>query len=98
MTRTLAIFIFDKVEVLDFAGPFEVFSVACRVLAKQEPRSSPPFRVLTIGRTTDAVMARGGLPVVPHFSFAEHPAIDLLVVPGGVVTEELRNEKVIRWI
>jgi transcriptional regulator GlxA family with amidase domain len=98
MSRNVGIFIFDDVEVLDFAGPFEVFSVACRVRAKQSQGSEAPFTVFTIGRTSEAIKARGRLPVVPHYTFANHPPIDLLVIPGGVVTEELRKEAVIRWI
>jgi transcriptional regulator GlxA family with amidase domain len=98
MTRSVGIFIFDEVEVLDFAGPFEVFSVACRVRSKESSQSSAPFRVFTIGAGEEPVKARGRLPVVPHFTFANHPPIDLLLVPGGVVAEELRKEVVIRWI
>src|SRR5262245_40799379 len=98
MARSVGIFIFDDVEVLDFAGPFEVFSVACRVRSKQAPKSDAPFSVFTIGEAADPIKARGRLPVVPHYTFANHPPVDLLLIPGGVVTEELRKEPVIRWI
>jgi transcriptional regulator GlxA family with amidase domain len=98
MTRSVGIFIFDDVEVLDFAGPFEVFSVACRVRSKQAPNSDAPFKVFTIGEATEAIKARGRLAVVPHYTFANHPPIDLLLIPGGVVTEELRKEAVIGWL
>src|SRR5262245_11743004 len=98
MTRSVGIFIFDEVEVLDFAGPFEVFSVACRVRSKQGPKSETPFKVFTIGETAEPIKARGRLSVLPHYRFANHPPIDLLLIPGGVVTEELRKEAVIRWI
>jgi transcriptional regulator GlxA family with amidase domain len=94
----VGIFIFDDVEVLDLAGPFEVFSVASRVKARLEPGALPPFNVFTVGETTATTHARGGLAITPGFSFASHPEIDLLVIPGGVVSAQLQNENVIRWI
>lgn len=98
MTRTVGIFIFDEIEVLDLGGPFEVFSVASRVKARLEPGSPPPFDVFTVGQIQETVHARGGFAVVPRFSFANHPVIDVLIIPGGVVRAELGKEHVIRWI
>jgi transcriptional regulator GlxA family with amidase domain len=98
MTHAVGIFIFDEIEVLDLGGPFEVFSVASRVKAKLEPASPPPFKVFTVGQTTEPIRARGGLHVTPEFSVVNHPAIDVLVIPGGVVTAQLAKESVIRWI
>jgi len=93
---TVGIFVFDEVEVLDFAGPFEVFSTASRV--RSRTGGDGPFRVLTIGKTPSIVRARGGLRIEPHHHFGDHPAIDVLVVPGGDVAGELRDEHVVRWI
>jgi transcriptional regulator GlxA family with amidase domain len=98
MTRSVGIFIFDEVEVLDFAGPFEVFSVASRVKRRQEPQSQPPFKAFTIGRTSGPIKARAALSVTPDFTFVDHPPIDVLVIPGGVVTEELGKNAVVGWI
>ncbi|MDB6118614.1 MAG: thiamine biosynthesis protein ThiJ [Verrucomicrobiaceae bacterium] len=98
MALSVGIFIFDDIEVLDLGGPFEVFSVACRVKARLEPGSPPPFKVFTVGQTTEMIHARGSLLVTPQFSFTTHPAIDLLIIPGGVVTAELEKQPVIRWI
>ena len=98
MSLAVGIFIFDEVEVLDFGGPFEVFSVAARVQSKQTPASPPPFQVFTVGETTAPVRARGNLRVSPHWTFARHPRIDLLVIPGGVVAAELTKPAVIQWI
>jgi transcriptional regulator GlxA family with amidase domain len=98
MTHTVGIFIFDEIEVLDLGGPIEVFSVASRVKAKLEPGSPPPFSVFTAGQTTEPVRARGGLRVTPQFSLVNHPAADVLVISGGVLTEELGKHSVIRWI
>jgi transcriptional regulator GlxA family with amidase domain len=98
MTRNVGIFIFDEIEVLDFAGPFEVFSVASRVRRKQDAQAVPPFNVFTVGRGLEPIKTRGALSVTPHFSFKNHPLIDLLVIPGGVVTAELAKAEVIQWI
>lgn len=98
MPLNVGIYLYDEVEVLDFAGPFEVFSTASRVRSRLEPASPQLFNVFTIGRGEGPVQARGNLIVLPTFSFADHPPIDLLVVPGGIVTAELEKEEVIQWI
>lgn len=92
-TRTLAILIFDEVEVLDFCGPFEVFSVANRFT---EP---PAFTVLTMAETAKPVLTRGGLSVNPHHTIADCPPPDILIVPGGYGTrKEMHNATLIDWI
>lgn len=96
--RNVGIYVFDDVEVLDFAGPFEVFSTASRVFRRAQPDAEPPFHVFTVGASRGPVTAGGGLVVQPHFSFADHPKIDVLVVPGGVVTAELERPRVIAWV
>jgi len=97
-TRNVAIYIFDQVEVLDFAGPFEVFSTASRVYSRLHPEAEKPFDVFTIAAQMGIVTARGGLIVEPKFQISDHPAIDVLLVPGGVIEEELEREAVIGWI
>ncbi|MEO5989306.1 MAG: DJ-1/PfpI family protein [Candidatus Eisenbacteria bacterium] len=96
-----AILIFDGVEVLDFAGPFEVFSRA-RIEPGVESRrtdAGAPFHVFTIAKESHEVSATGGLRVVPHHCFAQAPKIDLLVVPGGVGTRALvEDAETIAWI
>jgi transcriptional regulator GlxA family with amidase domain len=91
----LAILIFPEVEVLDFAGPFEVFSVAGRILARD---GHPPFRVSTVAKEAAPVMARHGLPVAPMASFAEKRPADILIVPGGIVTQPLNDPGTLAWI
>lgn len=98
MTRTIGIYIFDDVEVLDFAGPYEVFTTAARMHARDQPSASPLFRVVTIGPTMDAVRARAGLRLEPDTDFGNHPRLDCLVVPGGVVTAELERTKLLAWL
>lgn len=96
--RQIGIYIFDDVEVLDFAGPFEVFSTASRVHRRLNPDSSPPFGVLTVGFSKSPIRTRGGLVVTPEFACGEHPSIDVLVIPGGVVTAEMGKPALIAWI
>jgi putative intracellular protease/amidase len=90
-----SIFIFDDVEVLDFAGPFEVFSRTRRVPGVESRRSdvSAPFHVFTVARSADTEHATGGLRVLPHFDFAGAPPIDLLVIPGGFGTRQLLDDR-----
>lgn len=92
---TVGLLLFDEVEVLDFAGPFEVFSTAARVRSADYQES---FRVLTLGKGQPTVRARGGLVVEVHHRLEDHPMVDVLVVPGGDVTGELRDARVVRWI
>jgi transcriptional regulator GlxA family with amidase domain len=98
MTRNVGIYIFDEVEVLDLGGPFEVFSTASRMKARLQPGAARPFEVFTIADTMRTVRARGGLMVQPNFDISNHPAIDLFIVPGGVVTAELNRDSIIEWI
>jgi transcriptional regulator GlxA family with amidase domain len=99
--HNVGILIFDDVEVLDFAGPFEVFSRTRLVpgLASRRSEESAPFRVFTVARTAAPVTATGGLVVTPHFGFADAPPIDLLVVPGGFGTRGLLDDdETLQWI
>jgi transcriptional regulator GlxA family with amidase domain len=97
----VGILIFENVEVLDFAGPFEVFSRTRTVPGAESRRSddNAPFHVFTVAKTRDAMTATGGLVVVPAFGFADAPRIDLLVVPGGFGTRSLlHDEETLEWI
>jgi len=98
MTRCVGILIYDDVEVLDFAGPYEVFTTASRMAGRVAPEAPAPFRVGTIARTATPVRARAGLVLTPEHTFADHPRLDVLVVPGGVVTAELERPEVAAWI
>jgi transcriptional regulator GlxA family with amidase domain len=99
--KTVGILIFDNVEVLDFAGPFEVFSRTRLTpgAAARRSEASAPFEVFTVAPAHRQVTAVGGLVVVPRYSFADAPPIDLLVVPGGIGTRPLLGDAdVIGWI
>jgi transcriptional regulator GlxA family with amidase domain len=89
----VGILLFNEVEVLDFAGPFEVFSLAA-------DGDVQLFEVITIGETGDLISARNGLSIKPIVSFNDAPTLDLLIVPGGYGAEEIEihNAKLIEWI
>ena len=94
----VGIYVYDEAEVLDFAAPYEVFSTASRVHARHAPDEPPPFSVCLIAETLRPVVARAGFVVHPRFSTQEHPALDVLVVPGGVHPGEMAKDHVIAWI
>ena len=98
MTRTVGIYLFDDVEVLDFAGPYEVFSTASRVQSRLNPQSPALFEVVTIADEKRIIHARGGLKVLPDVEITAHPQLDVLVIPGGIVTAELKRKRIIDWI
>jgi len=94
---TVGILIFDDVEVLDFCGPFEVFSVA-RPAGKYGDEFKL-FNVVTIAEEDRIITCRGGLLVKPHATTENHPPLDILVVPGGQGTRrERHNQRLLGWI
>ena len=93
MPRNVAIFVFDSVEVLDFAAPYEVFSVA------SDTTAPPAFSVYNVGITPLPVVGRGLFTVFPRYSIADCPQPDILIVPGGYGTRPLlKHEGLIQWI
>jgi transcriptional regulator GlxA family with amidase domain len=97
----VAILIFEQVEVLDFAGPFEVFSRTRVDPSREALRTDQgaPFRPFTVAKTAEPVNATGGLRILPHYTFADAPRVDLLVVPGGFGTRSLlADEETLDWI
>lgn len=89
----VGIFLFDNVELLDFAGPYEVFSVTA------ELNDFKLFKVFTLSRDGLVIKSVNGLKVVPDYSFDNHPPIDILIIPGGVGTKvEMEKEEVIKWL
>lgn len=87
------VLLFDDVEVLDFAGPFEVFGVTGL-------RNGPAqFQVETVGLTGAPIRARNGLQVQPSLSIGDAGPCDVLVLPGGYGTRrEMHNEVLLGWI
>ena len=98
-TRSVGIVVFDEVEVLDACGPFEVFSVACRVSRRDRPGAPVPFEVaLLSAEPTTSVLARGGLRLTADAVLADAGRLDLLLVPGGVTTRVEQDAGVLAWI
>ena len=91
---TVGILLFNEVEVLDFAGPFEVFSVTTL------EDGHKPFTVKTITEDGAIIHARNGLKVQPDYSFHDENSFDIVIIPGGYGAEEieLHNPRVIEWI
>lgn len=93
--KQVGILLFDDVEVLDFAGPFEVLSIT-----EYEQGGGNPFTVKTISETGGMVSARNGLKIQPDYGIANIPQLDILVIPGGPghYAIETQNQNVIEWI
>lgn len=93
--RSVAILIFDDVELLDFAGPFEVFSSA-RALTGERQRLMDVF---TVAEHDRPVRTRNGLVVQPDYTLANCPPADILVVPGGAGARPLEErQEILGWI
>ena len=95
--RTVGILIFDDVEVLDFAGPFEVFASARPI--DNGSGLERLFRPLIVAEEQRMITCRGGLLVQPHHTIGDHPPLDVIVIPGGQGTRRERlNATVLDWI
>jgi transcriptional regulator GlxA family with amidase domain len=96
--KRVGILVFPDVEVLDFCGPFEVFSVT-RLDESRRREQPSPFELLLVAETTEPLTATGGLRVLQDHDLATCPRLDLLVVPGGWGTRQLvQNDNVVGWI
>lgn len=93
MKRQVLILLFDDVEVLDFAGPFEVFSVASELHQHQL------FQVTTVARELRPIRAVNGLSLNPEQTLADTPQADVLIIPGGAGSKmEMRQKSTIAWL
>ncbi len=96
--RRVGILVFPEVEVLDFCGPFEVFSVT-RLDEDRRRQDRSPYEVLIIAENPGVVVATGGLKVVADQGLDDCPPLDVLVVPGGWGTRrEMNNHRLVDWI
>lgn len=85
MSKTIAFYLQDGVEVLDFSGPMEVFSYA-------------GYRVFTVSATKDHIKSQGILTVVPDYSIEDAPKADILAFFGGNSQAASQNKNVIDWV
>src|ERR1700736_1643650 len=82
---TVGILLFDGAEVIDYAGPWEVFGEA-------------GFKVHTVAETAKPVNAVFGQKLIPDYTFANSPKIDILLIPGGSVHRAMDNPQLIKWV
>src|SRR5467141_1696193 len=96
--KGVGILVFPDVEVLDFCGPFEVFSVTR--LDEERRREEPsPFEVQVVAEDRGVTVTSGGLKVVPNCTLDDCPPLDILVVPGGWgVRSEINIVRLLDWI
>jgi putative intracellular protease/amidase/YHS domain-containing protein len=87
--RNVAILVFNGMELLDFAGPAEVFSNAGR---------GPTFNVYTVAATREPITSQGLVTTTPRHTFADCPRPDIVVVPGGNTRTLAKEEKTLDWI
>ena len=84
-TRSVAILIFDGVQIIDYTGPYEVLGQA-------------HFNVFTVSEKGTKITTSMGMSVNPAFSFETSPDPDILVLPGGDVNAVVANPRIIDWV
>jgi transcriptional regulator GlxA family with amidase domain len=88
---TIGVLLFDGAEELDFVGPWEVFTMAAQL--------DDGLHVVTIAERAELVTAAKGMRILPDHGFADAPALDLVLVPGGRGTRvEVNNQVLLDWI
>ena len=84
-SKKVAILVFPGVQIIDFTGPYEMFgAVGCDVY--------------TVAATKDPVTTSMGMTILPRYTFADAPAPDVLVVPGGGVLGPSKDEATLRFV
>jgi transcriptional regulator GlxA family with amidase domain len=90
--RNVAIFIYEGVELLDFAGPGEVFAAAETIDGQSA------FNVYTVAASADPIVSQGFVKVTPQHTIENCPRPDIIVVPGGATNNAMSDQKVMAWI
>lgn len=83
--KRIAFYLQDGVEVLDFAGPMEVFSYA-------------GFEVFKVSKTKDTITSQGVLKIIPDYDLGNSPQADILAFFGGNAARAYQDEEVIEWV
>jgi transcriptional regulator GlxA family with amidase domain len=87
----LGIFVFKDVEIVDFAAPYGVWSVARRF--------DPELEAFLIADAMRPVQAQAGFTVLPNYCFTDRPAMDAFLIPGGFGTrQEMYNRRLHEFI
>lgn len=93
---TFGILLFEGVEELDFAGPWEVFTATAQLLAEDE--AAIP-NVLTVAAELGPIRCAKGLRVLPDHSFDDVPKLDVLLVPGGIGARTVAKDPLhLEWV
>lgn len=87
--RKVAVLVYDGMELLDFAGPGEVFAAAGQGRA---------FDVFTVAPAAGPVTSQGFVAIAPRYTLADCPKPDILVIPGGSTRQIAEDPAVIAWI
>ncbi len=97
-TLDINLLLYPEVEILDFAGPYEVFSVASRVALRDGVLAHTAFAVHTVAANPDLVRARYNLRVQADASLDSAGPCDVLIVPGGVVDQPMDDRRTLDWV
>ena len=92
-TRNVAIVLYEGVEILDFAGPSEVFKAAAGMVEGD----TPAFRPYTVAATKAPVTSQGFVRITPEFSVDDAPRPDIVVIPGGNSKALLDEPRFMAW-
>ncbi len=84
-SKKVAILVFTGVEIIDYTGPYEVFGAA-------------GYDVYTVAETKEPITTAMGMMVIPKYSFADMPAPDVVVVPGGGIAGALKSAPTLKWL
>lgn len=94
----VVILLYPGIEILDFAGPYEVFSVATRIALRDGLSAHPPFLVSTVAASRELLTARYDLRVQPDAQFDDELPCDVLIVPGGVIDQPVNDPQTLAWV
>ncbi len=83
--KRVAIFIFDGVQIIDCAAPYQVFGQA-------------GFEVFTVAEKAEPITTAMGMRVIPSYDFSNHPAANVVLIPGGEVPQHQDKPNVLKWI
>ncbi len=93
---TFGLLVFDDAEELDFVGPWEVFTASSML---REQAGGPPDRVVLVAEHDRPIRCHKGLRVLPDHTFADHPDLDVVLVPGGMGTRvQVENPPLLQWL
>lgn len=87
--KVVAVYIHDGVELLDFAGPGEVFASA---------KGGRAFQVVTVASDAKPITSQGFLKVTPTYTFVDCPKPDIIVLPGGATSNALKEPRLVEWV